>query len=197
MSTYHLGKSRVGLAVVTLGFLVGCATKTVFLDGRRAFPAEPKFRITPREYSPEELVAAGIRTDGVYVDIGWRPEELQALEEAMFREKGWKTGSPFYRFWSNGRVMGQTAHAESVSAAAADSFDRADLGYFRIVTNGTIEIEQYLYDPGQGAYRCFLERRTIENDTIWSDTGRTHKGEAVQLGYRFVPIEGMTAEPDW
>jgi len=185
------------LGMVAAVCVAGCATRTVFLEGRRAFPAEPRFTIAPRQYSPEELAAAGIRTDGVYVDIGWRPAELQALEAAEFARKGWKTGSPFYRFWPNGRVMNRLPHADALAVEHVDSFERARLGYYQIVTNRLIETEFFLYDPGRGGYSYFRKRRAIEGDTIWSATGDTYKDQPVQLGYRFVPIKGMTAQPDW
>ena len=190
-------KRRYCLVAIAALHVAGCATRTVLLDGHRAFPAAPQFTITPRTYSPEELAAAGIRTDGVYVDIGWRPESLQALEDAKFREKGWKKGSPFYRFWTNGRVMNRLPHTEALSVEHADSFDRARVGYYRVVTNGTIETEFFLYDPGRASYTYSRKNRTIEGDTIWSDTGGKFRGTPVQLGYRFVPIKGMTAQPDW
>jgi hypothetical protein len=185
------------LAVLASVCSTGCATRTVLLEGHRVFPAEPRFTIAPREYSPDELAAAGVRVDGVYVDVGWRPVELQELEEAEFARKGWRTGSPFYRFWPSGHVMSRLPHTDALSSDHVDSFERARLGYFEIATNGVVETELFLYDPGRGGYSYFKKRRTIEGDTIWSDTGRMHKGEAVQLGYRFVPIEGMKAEPDW
>ena len=113
----------------------GCVTRTIYLGGRRAFPAKPQFTITPREYTEAELAAAGIRTDGVYVHWGLRPEELRIDLENTYREKGWKTGNPFRRFWANGRVMMRLPNVDHLAAEDVDSFDKAILGYYQIVTN--------------------------------------------------------------
>ncbi|MDZ4199377.1 MAG: hypothetical protein U1E27_08840 [Kiritimatiellia bacterium] len=176
---------------------VGCATRTIYLEGRRAFPVKPKFTITPREYTQVELAEAGVRTDGVYVDMGYRPEELRIEQEQAFSERGWRTGSPYIRFWANGRVMGRLPKVDYITAEDADSFERARIGYFHIPTNGIVEVERYMYHSGLGDYTYRRSLYYIEGETLWLDLGRKHKGEPIQLGYRFVPVGGMRAQPDW
>jgi len=73
------------------------------------------------------------------------------------------------------------------------------MGYFRIASNGFIEMEVFAYAPGKGDYDYVRTMFKIEGDTMWLDYGYgyKHKGETVQLGYRFVPLPGMKAQPDW
>ena len=186
-----------GTICFAIAIVSGCATRTVYLEGRRAFPAKPRFTIMPREYTQEELRVAGIRTDGVYVRVGHRPEELRVAQEQTFREKGWRTGSPFLRFWPNGRVMGRLPSVDFLTVGDVDSFEKAGIGYFEITTNGVVEIERYLYHSGIWDHTYRRSRFYVEGDTIWRDLGSMHNGEPIQLGYRFVPIKGMRSQPDW
>jgi len=199
---HHGYSSRkfVFLSLILLAlYVVGCRTSAVFWDDHRAYPKQPRFTIIPCAYSAQELKAAGIRTDGVYVDIGWRPLELQSREEAEMKEKGWKTGSPFYRFWANGRVMSRLPKVDDMTAHHADSFERARMGYFRVVQNDVIEVELFTYDPGKWDYSYLKVRLSAEGETLWKEYGynQKHKGETVKLGYRFVHIPEMQAQPDW
>jgi hypothetical protein len=190
------------ILLVVVGLISnGCSTSAIFWDGHRAYPKKPCFTIMPREYSEEELEAANIRTDGVYVYIGLRPQEVQEQQETMMKENSWETGSPYYRFWANGRFLFRTENIdpENLMNIHADSFERARMGYFRICNDKSIEEEVYVFHPGKRDYGYFKSRFKIEHDTVWFDAsgGQKHKGETIQIGYRFVPITEMKAQPDW
>ena len=175
----------------------GCISRTICLEGRRVWPASPKFTIAPQNYTADELRAAGIRTDGVYVRCGFRPKEVQEENEDFLRRKGWRTGSPYFRFWANGRILVGFSKMDVLTAREVDCFEGGILGYFRFPTNGVLESEVYTYDLGRGGGAYSKCSRIIEGDTLWFTTYATHKGVPVELGYRFVPIKGMTAQPDW
>lgn len=186
----------ISLAVFTM-MSAGCITQTIRLEGRRVWPANPKFTIAPRFYTADELRAAGIRTDGVYVSCGFRPKEVQEEYEDDLKRKGWRDGSPYIRFWSNGRTLARVSNMDVLTASEVDCFEGGVLGYFRFPTNGVVENEEYSYTPGRGGGVYSKDRQFIEGDTLWSTTRAKHKGVPVQLGYKFVPIKGMKAQPDW
>ena len=154
----------------------------------------------PREYSREELALAGIRTDGVYMRDRWHPPELD--EEAREYRKRWggSLGSGYYRFWANGRTVVRTANVEpdEFKAEHADSFERARLGYYQILPDGAIEAQYYAYHGGEGRYIYRNARIRIENGEIWSPCGGDgYRGQPSYLVFRFRPVPGMKAEPDW
>jgi hypothetical protein len=185
------------LLVVFTMMSAGCITQTIRLEGRRVWPANPKFTIVPRLYTADELTAEGIRTDGVYVNCGFRPKEFQKEFDDFLRRKGWRTGSPYIRFWANGRTLARLSKMDVLIASEVDCFEGGILGYYNFPANGIVENEVYSYEPGRGGGVYSKTRRIIEGDTLWSPTRETHKGVPVQLGYRFVPIKGMKAQPDW
>ena len=195
----NVGKG-VRMGVVVAG-LVGCVSSTITLEGHRAFPRKPAFTIAPREYTAEELARAGLRTDGVYMVDRWHPPEKDQEErEAWKRLGGGSLGSGYYRFWANGRTVVRTAwvEPEEFTAEHADSFERARLGYYQILPDGSIEIEQYVYHGGLGRYTYRKARIRIQNDEIWGRWGgQKYKGQLIYLVYRFRPVPGMRAEPDW
>jgi hypothetical protein len=185
------------LLAVFMMMTTGCISRTICLEGRRVWPANPKFTIVPRLYKADELTAAGIRTDGVYVHYVFRPKEFQEEFEDDLRRNGYRVGSPYFRFWANGRILVGLSKMDVLTAKEVDCFEGGILGYFRFPTNGVLESEVYTYDLGRGGGAYSKYRRIIEGDTLWFTTHATHKGVPVQLGYRFVPIKGMTAQPDW
>jgi hypothetical protein len=175
----------------------GCITQTIRLEGRRVWPANPQFTINPGNYSEDELRMAGIRIDGVYIRCGFRPQEVQEEYDEALRRKGWRTGSPYIRFWANGRMLARVSDMDVLTAGEADCFEGGILGYFSFPTNAVVEGEEYSYDPGRGGGVYSKSRDVIEGDTLWSRTRAKHKGVPVELGYKFVPIKGMKAQPDW
>jgi hypothetical protein len=84
--------------------------------------------------------------------------------------------------------------------AAADSFEYAIIGYYEFDGDGRLMHENY-YSYG-GKWRYGTRVYEIEDNELWDcvppSRGRSMHGDIrVQRGYRFVQIEGMTAEPDW
>ncbi len=186
----------ISLAVFTM-MSAGCITQTIRLEGRRVWPASPKFTIEPRTFTADELRAAGIRTDGVYVHYVFRPKEFQQEFEDDLRRNGYRVGSPYIRFWDNGRTLARLSKMDLLTANEVDCFEGGILGYYNFPTNGVVENEVYSYEPGRGGGVYSKTRRIIEGDTLWSPTRAKHKGVPVELGYKFVPIKGMKAQPDW
>jgi len=201
MKTVALRDIHCGLlAGVIVTGLVGCVSSTITLEGHRAFPRKPAFTIEPREYTTEELARAGLRTDGVYMRDRWHPPESD--EEAReYRERwGGSLGSEYYRFWANGRNWIRTANVElgDFTAEHADSFEWARVGDYQILPDGSIVVERYVYDSGLGRYTYHKAGIQIQNDEIWNRWGgETYKGQLIYLVYRFRPVPGMKAEPDW
>jgi len=182
--------------------MLGCVSKTIVLDGHRAWPKQSAFTILPREYTPEELEKAGIRTDGVYMHAGWLPQQLQDLEDRQYEDykaKGFSHGSFYIRFWANGRIMMRLARIEKENFCAtdADSFVRARLGYYQILPDGKIEHEMYIYNSGTWEWEYKKEKIQINNGEWWLKTGSKYKGEPILYGFRFLAILEMEAQPDW
>jgi hypothetical protein len=199
MHTGYRGLRRVGATVSLATFMVGCASSTIFLEGRRHFPAEPHFTVLPREYEAKELAAAGVRTDGAYVSIGFRPQPDGDRRFARRSQSETSSSQYYYRFWPNGRVIGRPSRTQPLTPADADSFDDGWLGYYKPGSQGEIIAEIYSWQGGRGYYDYNQIVFAIEGGTLWVDYGNNYrrKGQLVQIGYRFVPIVGLRAQPDW
>jgi len=191
-----------GLALLFLmvAAMTSCMS-AVNLEGGRVWPRNPMFTIKPQNYSEQELAHYGLRTDGVYVDIGLHPPEVNFPPGLGFRPS--VPGTNFLRFWPNGRMMHKSSGKSVMTAgnvAAADSFEYAIIGYYEFDGDGRLMHENY-YSYG-GKWRYGTRVYEIEDNELWDcvppSRGRSMHGDIrSQRGYRFVQIEGMTAEPDW
>jgi len=184
----------LGTGLVVVG-LVGCVSSWVVLKGGGVFPRNPAFTIVPREYTAEELARAGLRTDGVYMVDRWHPPELDEEVRKYWTRWSGSLGSGYYRFWANGRTMDRTVwlgvKPEDFTAEHADSFERAWLGYYQILPDGSMEVEYY---TSRDVYQ--KKRIRIRNGEIWLRRGE-YKGQPSYLVYRFRPVPGMKTQPDW
>lgn len=187
---------RSTILLILLFVITGCRTIwTTFLEGDRPFPKEPAFSIEPVHYNPEELEKAGLRTDGVYISIGFRPKNHNPPTAIR--------GVSYHRFWPNGRVLFRTARdyvnapLTSDDVAIVDRFDNARIGYYRITSDNQIEIEIYAYSRGKGRDVYVRENPRLDDDILWFPFGISMRGDHVESGFRFLAIEGMKAEPDW
>jgi hypothetical protein len=187
---------RLLLLSCLIGLSHGC--RTVFLEGDRPFPKNPAFAIEPRTYTEGELTLHSLRTDGVYVRQGWWPPEEAGQQE--------NDGSPYYRFWKNGRMLYRLPFVPALScedADVVDSFEGALIGYYDFAETGVVRCFGYAYNRGKFRHVYTKDVMKIEGDMLWIDypavrmRGHPHDGKLVRLGYRFVKIDGMTAEPDW
>jgi len=195
-------RSWLSVSLVCLPlFLSGCVGlyNRVLLEGDRAWPRNPAFSVTPKDYSVEDLEARGLRTDGVYCFIGIRtpPGPLE------------RRGDAYWRFWPNGRVLYRAEEMPTNGvgqAAIGDCFEYGLLGYYEFDQDGGLVCEKYVRDSGHFVRHSYSRSEIkIKGDTLWAQRRwgtkwsqrRSATSNLVETGYRFVKIDGMSAEPDW
>lgn len=183
------------LLCTVMAAVCGCLTESVRLAGGSPFPESPRYHIPPRTYTKDELARYGLRTDGVYVDMGEVPPEKH--DPAVV------TGYTFYRFWPNGRVMFRVpgiGPLRSSDVAAIDSLRHGNVGYYEFTGDGGIKIELFL--PVGMTYAYGWTKFTIDGDSLWIHSSGYRNFHPLghvttRLGYRFMHINGMTEQSDW
>lgn len=180
---------------IVASMIGGCMTAAVRLEGGSPFPETPQFSIQPCSYTPEELSRHGLRTDGVYVDMGeLSPEKYDP--SVIY-------GYTFYRFWPNGRVMFRAPGIGPLKPSDAEFIDplrHGSVGYYELTDDGGVKVEVFV--PVGMSYDYSRISFSIENNVLWMESYRYPRFHplwhfADRLGYEFMPVERLTSEPDW
>lgn len=165
---------------VALAALAGCE-RPLQLSGNRVFPSKPAFSITPEPASKD----CGLDFDAVYYLANNEPPVGSGL------------GGNYYRFWSDGRVLFTfTQTDDPPSAAEADRFQCARLGYYRVRGN---QVEIQIYAPNATGRSPYGVVGVHPIDKDGNLVGRLLSGtkDLGPIVYRRIPVEGMRRAPDW
>lgn len=172
----------IGVALALTANL-GCETPAR-LSGNRSFPREPAFSIEPETVTE----SSGLDFDAVY----YRANDKMPGQPRY-------TGGMYYRFWPSGRVLKTATRGDGPpSAAEADGFRLALLGYYR-VTGSRVDIELYVFDPGLNQWVYSKVKALIdENGDIVRTSSkignRTRESRDIFVKTR---LDGMKRMPDW